>query len=154
MKYISLVLLGFSIFWTGCNSSAPNKTSATKVYSSTIYSGTYSQDIIMVETYPPPARAFVDTHPRLRKICDLAGECDNVKIECTKYDGAGNTILRNDIVWEIEALGVHGFGFASHTKKPLEEAISDWFEMYRYHIEKSPEIIYPNASPCDSNCKP
>lgn len=36
-------------------------------------------------------------HPRLSQLCDYAGGCGNVKIECRRYDATGNTTIRNTV---------------------------------------------------------
>lgn len=111
-------------------------------------------------TAPDPLSVseLVKTHPRLQNICDLAGGCDKVEIECTKYDNTGNSQLRGEIVWRIDAdipnIG-HVFGI-SFKKTLLEGAIKDWFRTYEMKKEEASrnhgEKIYPNTLKCDKDC--
>lgn len=102
---------------------------------------------------PFSAPELVKKHPRLQKICDLAGGCDKVKIECTVYDNTGNTVLRNETVWVITALEIDGEGFKTLSKHPIEQAVDSWFEHQKIDAEYNNSIqkeIYPNSKPCDT----
>jgi hypothetical protein len=103
---------------------------------------------------------MVKKYPKLQKICDLAGGCQNVTITCTKYDGTGNSILRNETVWHVVALDTTGIGFSSQGgfKQALSNEYPGWFGARRLeeemrNEEKEKPTIYPNSKPCDLNCK-
>lgn len=130
-----------------------------------------------VYNYVDPTAELVKTHPRLQQICDIAGGCFFVDIDCEKYDDTGNTNLRNETWWHIVAKDATGYGWYDSTPTngvykihggdktakdlkdvkyiAIEEAISDWAENYKRHqdYENEHETVYPHSTPCDGNCK-
>lgn len=118
---------------------------------------------VVVQPPAPPPSPPVDTmsvsvlvkkHPRLQKICDAAGGCDNVKIECFVYDNTGNTNLRGRTAWTVEADGVTGYGISPYNSPDLlGGAIVDWFDNKRIEseVDTNPDV-YPHSKPCDASC--
>jgi hypothetical protein len=127
--------------------------------------------------YVDPTAELVKIHPRLQKICDLAGGCFFVDIDCDKYDDTGNSSLKNLTWWSIKAKdtsgyawydsnpkdGIYHVGAGDKTAKDLkdakyiaiENAISDWADNYerRQDNDNKDETTYPHSTPCDSSCK-
>lgn len=127
--------------------------------------------------YVDTTEEMVKIHPRLQSICDLAGGCFFVEIDCEKYDNTGNTSMRNQIWWSIKAKNTTGYGYYDY--KPtdglypihgtdknakdlkeakslaIEQAISDWAENYQgeQSVDNGTDYIIPHSIPCDSNCK-
>lgn len=149
MKYLNvLLLLVVSIFWTGCREKP--------VVPLPVVENPTQEVIYLPPENPLSASELVKKHPKLQKICDLAGGCNNVDITCTKYDGAGNSNLRNEVIWRVYAQGEVGMGFANLGKHPLDRAIRDWFDETeaKQQLHDEPPIIYPNRIPCDLSCAP
>lgn len=119
---------------------------------------------LLLKPDPMSAKVLVKTHPELQKICDLAGGCNKIKIECEKYDNTGNTILRGETVWSIDTdsendkVGyINGTGFSSTSPHPLDTAIADWLLLYHAEYDPQPDgnvinKIYPNSKKCDDTC--
>lgn len=112
---------------------------------------------------PDPMSAFelVKKYPTLQQVCDLSGGCDKVHIECTSYDGSGNSSIRNETVSRIEVENVPGLGriggIGFSSMGGFKEAIHDWILIYHMLEQEKKDrhdqpIIYPNAKPCDLNC--
>jgi hypothetical protein len=118
------------------------------------------------KVYPNLATRLLPKHPQLQHICDYAGGCQNVSIKCTRYDGSGNTDLRNQTYWNIETGSVDGgnweygvsFQDNNHidTDKAIDEAISLYWRMWSVHQElykTEPKIpVYPKSTSCDKDC--
>lgn len=105
------------------------------------------------------AEKMVKVYPKLQKICDKVGGCKNVTITCKKYDGAGNTNLRNSTWWEIDAGYITGYGYGTTTRNfdnhaAIKRAIEDYLENYRenHSSDDQPKDIYPNHVSCDKDC--
>lgn len=98
----------------------------------------------------------------LKSICDAAGGCENVEIICKKYDGSGNSNLRNTTVYYVDATvkgqSYEGVGFtensAPNCHKAIAEAAEDFWDSYRVHNQESheKETVYPNSLPCNGDC--
>lgn len=151
--FAAAILLCAGMIIVGC-SPENGQTAAPSVVSKVIKAVTPAPD-------PMSASEMVKKYPELQKICDLAGGCQNVKITCTKYDGTGNSNLRNETVWDVVALGTTGTGFSSHGgfKEALGEEYPGWFgarklEQEMRDEEKEKPTVYPNHTPCDpATCK-
>lgn len=142
---------------------------------------TVSATFVAIRAYPRSAANLIPEHPRMRKVCDLAGWCGNVEIECTRYDDTGNTTLRGDVWVRVSTIfgaslsgdgwyhadgagyAVHGLYFPGpvHAKTAheayglaVEAAINEWLHEYdEDHAPKSEDVVYPHAESCDKGCK-
>ena len=117
--------------------------------------------------HPNLATQLVPKYPELKHICDYAGGCENVSIKCTRFDGKGNTNLRNQTEWEIETGSIEdnnwesGWSFQDNSSLNTHVAINTAIETYWYwwkvHQEQKSKStaepdVYPNTSSCDKDC--
>jgi len=118
--------------------------------------------------HPNTATQLLPKHSNLQHICDYAGGCENVTIKCTRYDGKGNSAIRNKTVWEIETGSVsdnnweYGISLQDNsqidTHQAIEDAIDMYWQMWRLHKDQAeekkekPETVYPNSTSCDQDC--
>jgi len=103
---------------------------------------------VVPEPDPDSGVVWVKHHPKLQKICDAVGGCENVTVKCEKYDGTGNTNLRNTTWWEITADGTEGQ--ADIQMGGFDGAVRDWFSSRAWDQEDhSDHDIYPNSRPCN-----
>jgi hypothetical protein len=127
-----------------------------------------------------PIKYMVKEHPNLQTICDIAGGCFWVDVECEHYDDSGNTSMRNETWITIDAKEVKGYGwykrsgdgFIVHSASfgdhyvttsreaysdAFEYAIRDWAGTYKSRQERNDDgtekDVYPNSSPCNEECK-
>jgi hypothetical protein len=101
---------------------------------------------------PDSGTVWVKRHPRLRRICDAVGGCGNITVTCTKYDDTGNSNLRGETEWQIDAGGFRGYAFKG-LGEGFDHAIDGWFEDRRdANADKKDEpTVYPHSQPCDTN---
>lgn len=114
--------------------------------------------------HPNLATQMVKSYPELQAICDYAGGCQNVDIKCTKYDGSGNTSLRNLTWWTIETSetsenSVQGDGWSEEehldNHAAIEQAIRNFWEDVEWRKHKHDEdhpAVYPHQTPCPKDC--
>jgi hypothetical protein len=151
----SAIILATSLL-TGCNNNTLPDINVSK-----------QKPYVSVTPNPWAASELVKTHPLLQQVCDLAGGCNNVLVECERWDNTGNSTLRGDTEWSVTVPGaawntpLHALG-GGHSFKlqggSLDRAIEDY--LYWYNSEKrqlaidgtKKETIYPNELPCDKDC--
>ena len=112
------------------------------------------------KVHPNLATRLLPDYPALQAICDHAGGCQNVEIYCTRYDGTGNSTLRNTTFWKISTTNDHitGFGWTPNdhldTKHAIAQAIGDYLDTVRSDERYSaePPTVYPNETSCNSDC--
>ena len=112
--------------------------------------------------HPNLATRLVKDYPELQHICDYAGGCENVMVECTRYDGYGNTSIRNETFWSIKTSSlmgerVRGTGWYPNDKPDIKgainQAIEDYWYVWRFeHTPKDNEPVYPHSTNCDKDC--
>lgn len=113
--------------------------------------------------HPNLATKLVKQHPNLQHICDYVGGCENVKISCIRYDGQGNSDLRNKTFWLVETGNLgdgtwqSGGGVAENdhlnTNQTIEDAIEAYWYWWRLQQTEEPvHTVYPNGTPCDKDC--
>jgi hypothetical protein len=104
------------------------------------------------------AFAYVKEHPVLQDLCDKAGSCWFITLECTHYDNKGNTSIRNMTSWHIDggdSFGVGNYKDGESSDGVIERAAQDWKENLKYRTEaENDSTIYPNSSPCTKDCRP
>ena len=142
-----VVVAAMALMVCGCNYSTQAKD---------VTAGGMMRSAVGMRPDPMSAAELVKTHPALQRICDLAGGCSNVDIECEKFSDTGNTILRGNTMWSVHALGTRGSGFQSYGK-PIERAVTDWFEARRIEENLNEELkaqtkVFPVPQPCESDC--
>jgi len=138
--FLSISLIMSCLLWSGCKDSARD---------------------------PWSTGELAKTHPLIKQVCDIAGGCDKVTVECRRYDDIGNTSIRNKTFIDIDAdfdsdLGnVNGWASASNGTNVgsiIDRAVDDWLSSYRYnkvgekHVAITNPIIYPNVSKCGADC--
>lgn len=95
------------------------------------------------------AAELAKTRPALQKVCDMAGGCEHVQIECHMYVGGKNDVFSGDTFWEVLAMGAYGISVVSlndPNDQPLERAAQDWLE--------SKVFVPATKLDCDERCKP
>jgi len=108
---------------------------------------------------PPPGPPIAALFPVLQPICDAAGGCDKVELVCVKYDGKGNSVIRNRTYYRIYATingqRYIGVGWTENAKpdchRAIAQAAKDFWEYVHYGLDES-KIIYPDQLPCDGGC--
>jgi hypothetical protein len=122
----------------------------------------------MIVNLMPTVQELVKTHPRLQKICDLSGGCQNIELKCRQYDNTGNSNIKGLVVIEIasdvletdkyKTFRVVGYDQEnkSENKQVMDKAIESWLEFYEdtkgQHLKANPTLVYPNIIPCTRDC--
>ena len=108
------------------------------------------------------AQRMSKTYPEIKAICDSVGSCWNVKIMCTRYDGSGNSLLRNKTFWSITTENPYVGGYSiqdnAHIDTPsaIREAASNYWNIKKMRDEENVDdnrTIYPNSTDCSNNCE-
>lgn len=135
---------------------------APRVTTTSTDTGTLPQVPMESVTATSKALPLAARFPVLKSICDAAGGCENVEIICTKYDGSGNSILRNTTAYRVKApikgRSYNGVGFTENATPNCHKAIADaaenFWDNYRFRNQESHEerTVYPNHLPCKGDC--
>lgn len=96
--------------------------------------------------------------PGVQEVCDRAGGCANVSVECTRYDGYGNSDLRDTTVWMVAVGRDKGYAFFRNDESSAEgpalaarDLIWKW-KSGATDSELTPAIVWPHYKPCDEEC--
>jgi len=104
---------------------------------------------LVCNAHAQDAATLAKTHPLIKKICDKVGGCQNVKVECTVFDKTGNSNLRGETMWSVEAFGAEGDSFKSQGGG-WDNAAQDWFRAKR-ELSSSHSLdreVFPHQHPC------
>jgi hypothetical protein len=103
------------------------------------------------------------TYLEIRAICDSVGGCWKVEITCTRYDGTGNSSIRNQTFWNIttEDPYIHGFSVQDNahidTASAIRDAVVEYWENKKIHDEINTQsggaTVYPNSTDCSNDCE-
>jgi hypothetical protein len=116
-----------------------------------------SEVIVNSNVYIKKPIPLAARYPELKSICDAAGGCEHVEVICTKYDGSGNSDLRNETFYKVRAEvnghAITGMGWTENAKPNCHKAIAQaardfwtYLQMFQ-HQEKEQQTVYPKQLP-------
>lgn len=117
------------------------------------------------KVFPNLATRLAKQYPRLQDICDSVGGCQNVDVRCLRYDGYGNTWIRNTSYLTIETgefksedndTEVYGqYGYPNDKPdlgRAINEAVTDYWNYAKWKETRTDKIIFPRSSDCSKDC--